>query len=498
MGIGRMRFGVLLCVLTSLGLCEGIKVEVPKVWDDEEMSRLELPLAARIPVHHVKSDYYYKIPVRPVMKTYPIYEPSREPKGYWEWLQNQEPQPAFEIEKLRTTDDWIRAGAEMFISANAFLSPDHPFTDVRNPRWYRDTGVPLDKSGVMPFYRYVIRTKGKVEVAFDSCAECHTRVMPDGSVVHGAQGNFPFGKVWAYRTEHDKRYDAQRSARGTLRVFVGAPWVKPDPTEPLANKTLADFVAHLKTIPPGVSPRQGTSVVFPSQTPDLIGVKDRLYLDHTGLQQHKSIADMMRYDAVNNFIVEITDYDGFRPISRDGKLPEPTTLNRSSDEQLYALAMFVYSLKPPRNPNRMDAVAAQGKKVFAREGCGGCHPAPLYTNNMLTPAAGFAPPPDDMRKYRVMNVSVNTDPFLATKTRRGTGYYKVPSLKGLWYRGPFEHNGSVATLEDWFDSRRLRDDYVPTGYAGYGSPTRAVRGHEFGLALKDADKKALIAFLKTL
>jgi hypothetical protein len=44
------------------------------------------------------------------------------------------------------------------------------------------------------------------------------------------------------------------------------------------------------------------------------------------------------------------------------------------------------------------------------------------------------------------------------ETRRGTGYYKVPSLRGVWYRGPFEHNGSVATLEDWFDPSRLRDD----------------------------------------
>ena len=41
--------------------------------------------------------------------------------------------------------------------------------------------------------------------------------------------------------------------------------------------------------------------------------------------------------------------------------------------------------------------------------------------------------------------------MLALRTRRGTGYYRVPSLKGVWYSGPFEHNGSVATLEDWFD-----------------------------------------------
>jgi Zn-dependent membrane protease YugP len=56
----------------------------------------------------------------------------------------------------------------------------------------------------------------------------------------------------------------------------------------------------------------------------------------------------------------------------------------------------------------------------------------------------------------------------------------------------------VATLEDWFDPRRLRDDYVPTGFAGAGVKTRAVRGHEFGLSLSGDEKRALIAFLRTL
>jgi hypothetical protein len=92
----------------------------------------------------------------------------------------------------------------------------------------------------------------------------------------------------------------------------------------------------------------------------------------------------------------------------------------------------------------------------------------------------------------------DTEPSLTLKTRRGTGFYKVPSLKGLWYRGPFEHNGSVATLEDWFDPRRIKDDYVPTGFRGSGVKTRAVPGHEYGLQLNDEERKALIAFLKTL
>ena len=61
-----------------------------------------------------------------------------------------------------------------------------------------------------------------------------------------------------------------------------------------------------------------------------------------------------------------------------------------------------------------------------------------------------------------------------------------------------EHNGSVATLEDWFDSRRLNDDYVPTGFKGAGVKSRAVKGHAFGLDLSVAERRALIAFLKTL
>jgi hypothetical protein len=180
-------------------------------------------------------------------------------------------------------------------------------------------------------------------------------------------------------------------------------------------------------------------------------------------------------------------------------LPQPEKSRaRYSDTQLYALALYVYSLEPPSNPNQPGPLSRRGEGIFAKEGCPGCHTAPLYTNNKLTPVAGFRVPDGDSRKYNILPVVVGTDATLALGTRRGTGYYKVPSLKGVWYRGPFEHNGSVATLEDWFDSKRLNEDYVPTGFKGVGVSKRAVRGHEFGLRLAPDEKKALIAFLKTL
>jgi hypothetical protein len=250
----------------------------------------------------------------------------------------------------------------------------------------------------------------------------------------------------------------------------------------------------------GCSGRTRSSLFYPPSNPDLIGVKDRKYLDKAGLVVHRSIIDLMRYAPMAQNTDFLSSYGGFIPSGEDNftKLPAPETQDRFSDAQLYALALYLYSLKPPPNPNPFGASAAAGQKIFNREGCAGCHPAPVYTNNKLLPVRGFQIPPDHRGKYDILDVPIGTDPRLTLHTRRGTGYYKVPSLRGLWYRGPFEHNGSVATLEDWFDERRLRDDYVPTGFVGYGVKTRAVPGHEFGLKLPSEEKKALIAFLRTL
>ena len=99
---------------------------------------------------------------------------------------------------------------------------------------------------------------------------------------------------------------------------------------------------------------------------------------------------------------------------------------------------------------------------------------------------------------KVARISVGLDPGLALKTRKGTGYYKVPSLKGVWYRGPFEHSGSIASLEEWFDPARLRADYLPKGWNPPDTRARPIPGHRFGLDLAAEVKRALIAFLKTL
>ena len=369
--------------------------------------------------------------------------------------------------------------------------------DMREPEWYSKTGVLVTSESVMPFYRYVIRDKGKLELGRLACSSCHTRVLSDGTTLKGAQGNFAFDRVrsYAFRTVRFKL----EGVRAVERGLFAAPWLRPDPNERVDQMTAEQISVAQDEIPPGVLARHRSSIFYPTQVPDLIGVKDRTYLDRTGLQQHHSIVDLMRYAALNQGADDLASFDGFVPAAKDFRMrPDPTTQGRYSDEQLYALALYVYSLVPPPNPNKFDAAAQRGEEVFRRQGCAGCHAPPLYTNNMLTPAESFLIPEEHKKKYDILPVSVGTDPDLTLKTRRGTGYYKVPSLKGVWYRGPFEHSGSVATLEDWFDPRRLRDDYVPTGFRGYGVKARAVQGHPFGLGLSPEDRRALISFLKTL
>lgn len=475
------------------------KADIRRIWVDAEMAELEVPLAtpSASPLH-VSAEFYYRIPVMTIYKSYPVYAPAKEPPGYIDWLKQQEPEVAFDAAKLKSKEDWVKAGELVFdapLATGTGLKPDELY--VRDPAWYQATGTLVSRDGVMPYLRYVLKEKGKVELGVLSCAGCHTRVIPDGSVLKGAQGNYPFDKSIA----HDWRKHAPSVGVGerlVLRMLFAAPWLKPDLEDRLDTMSVDEVAAAYEAIPPGVNARHGTSPLQPVQIPDLIGVKDRKYLDRTGLQLHRSTVDLIRYAALNQGGDLLSRYGQFQPMAVFGAAPEPKALVRYSDEMLYALALYIYSLQPPPNPNKFDALAQRGQKVFEQQGCARCHTPPLYTSNKLTPVDGFTVPEEHRRKYDILPMSVGTDPNLALKTRRGTGYYNVPSLKGVWYRGPFEHNGSVATLEDWFDPRRLRDDYVPTGFKGIGSKTRAVKGHEFGLQLSAEDRRALIAFLKTL
>ena len=88
----------------------------------------------------------------------------------------------------------------------------------------------------------------------------------------------------------------------------------------------------------------------------------------------------MRYGALNQDADVLSRYAGFRPVEvfSDGKLPDPATLGLYSDEQLYALASYMFTPSPRRRIQIGRTRSPRGgHKVFEREGCAGCHTPPL-------------------------------------------------------------------------------------------------------------------------
>jgi len=483
---------ILLLTWAASLAAQPFRPEIPQFWDDHAVEGFELPLARRDhSPRHLTAKEYYALKVQPIYKTYPMYEPGREPAGYLDWLKQQEPEIVFDPAKLKTEADWIAAGKLVF-------EHEPQLFPLPKSGLFFKTPLPASKEGILPYFipgnRYIIRQKGVLEVGINSCAGCHTRVMPDGSYLPGAQGVVDFRieeatlvRVRAMTPESLKR------RRELAWILFGTPWLETK-EQFFERMTKEEVIRQVAAGHPGVIARQGTSGSHPPHIPSLIGIKDRKYLDSTGFARHRSVADLARYAITNQGLDTLAHFGDFQP-SPDQTPFSAEKGTRYSDEQLYALALYLYSLEQPKNPNPVDKLARRGQQVFTKQGCATCHTPPLYTNNKLTPAKGFQVPADLRKSDDIMDISVGTDSTLALKSRRGTGFYKVPTLRGVWYRNAFGHGGWVDTLEEWFDPARIRPDYQPQGY---WQPRGAIEGHEFGLKLSEEDRKALIAFLKTL
>jgi hypothetical protein len=490
---------IALCLLAAIGVSaqsSGARIEAPRFWNDKELADWAMPIAGlNVRPGHFSERDYYAAPDGEWVRSYPVYFPGREPAGYWEMLRAKKPEPLM-VSGARTVPEWIAAGKQAFeeLDVPAFRSTDPALIAVaRSADEYAKRGRHPQKDGRVLGVRWVPTSKG-MALSISDCAGCHTRVMPDGSLLNGAQFNDPgdglAGELIGRGLSVFLRGDSP--GLGGWRQF-GVPWVADDIHDAMKTMSSVDVEALVSIGVPGTFARFNGSPYYTTKVPDLIGLKDQKYIDHTGTHRLRGSADVMRYAA----LVSCCDSADFGPhrILSDA---QRTILYKFPDALAFALGQYIFALEPPKNPNLGDPRAAAGRQVFEREGCASCHTPPLYTNNKLTPARGFTVPNDHPYRADIMSVSVGTDPNLALKTRKGTGLYKVPSLKGIWYRGLLNHDGSVATLEEWFDPARLRDDYVPSGFKGYKVTNRAVPGHEYGLKLSQENKAALIAFLKTL
>jgi cytochrome c5 len=120
------------------------------------------------------------------------------------------------------------------------------------------------------------------------------------------------------------------------------------------------------------------------------------------------------------------------------------------------------------------AASPSGASVFAAN-CASCHAPPTLSG----PAVALS--------------VIGTDPTLGLSTDRGTGMYRVPSLRGVGTRGPLLHDGTVPSLAALFDPARQSDAFNARLHG-----TGPVAGHRYGLDLPDADRSALIEYLSAL
>ncbi|SDC51564.1 hypothetical protein SAMN04488112_10951 [Melghirimyces thermohalophilus] len=140
-------------------------------------------------------------------------------------------------------------------------------------------------------------------------------------------------------------------------------------------------------------------------------------------------------------------------------------------QQNNAMAAWQNTLVPPKAPVTLDEKKVErGRKVFRRAGCIRCHAGGAFTRNRIIPADIVktepsraqalkktgnrfgppilyrpdtpVPPPKGARTLKV--------PYDSKKVRLGfahgdsPGGYKTPSLKGLYWRAPYLHDGGVA------------------------------------------------------
>jgi len=140
-----------------------------------------------------------------------------------------------------------------------------------------------------------------------------------------------------------------------------------------------------------------------------------------------------------------------------------------------ALAAYIDSLADSLPPPDFAAAASPNGAGLFEATCSSCHVPPAFTGEPVSLAV------------------IGTDPTIGLSADRGTGAYRVPSLRGVGARGPLLHDGTLPSVDAMFDPARLTDTFAQRLH-GAGT----VPGHLFGLDLSDGDRQDLLTYLHSL
>ncbi len=194
-------------------------------------------------------------------------------------------------------------------------------------------------------------------------------------------------------------------------------------------------------------------------------------------------------------------------------------------EQVRWLQGYVSAKRAPQYPFPIDAAEAERGKAVFQATCAACHAS--ERTGTVVPLAEVGTSRDRLDTWnekaareanRVVRDMGIERPGLVEEPLTG---YIAAFLDGIWLRAPYLHNGSVPTLRDLLEPppqrptafRRGYDVYDPerVGFVTSGAEAERIgtlhevdakgggnQGHSFGTDLPDADKDALVEYLKTL
>lgn len=209
-------------------------------------------------------------------------------------------------------------------------------------------------------------------------------------------------------------------------------------------------------------------------------------------------------------------------------------------DSLFRIEAWLRNLPPPAYPFAIDVtLARKGADIYAAR-CAQCHDFGGSLIGRSIPLEDVATDPHRLWSYtdtlRRAQIDYTSGYFWSFKTFRVTEGYATHPLDGIWARAPYLHNGSVPSIWDLlapesdrpkafevgvdiYDQRRMgfqvarltprHDGFVKEDGTAYTGPhqvldTRnkgnAAFGHtgtRYGTDLDEADKHALIEFLKT-
>lgn len=456
------------------------------------------------------------------------------PPGPWDqgWPIPAEPQLEGDAEagwQRLVTEGYVSCGIPM--SMWVLLAPlQSEFTD--RPPLPGRTGDNAD----MPYNWNVHLSKTGVKVASQNCLTCHAGRF-DGELVIG------LGDV---DTDFTQRVDQ-------LLALV------PTPNLPAGDlDELSRFLERLKALGPYTTMRTVGTNPAESIAVTLVAHHDRetLAWSDEPLQPLPEIIvpsdppPWWRAHKKNALF-----YNAMARGDHRGTMMLASSLCTDSVEDATAIAnyfddihAFVKSLRAPVYPYAIDqALADAGEPVFLAH-CAGCHgtyaageagrtdEGDTYPN-LLFPLDLIGTDPvvaEGGTKWAPQMVQWYNDSFFGSITRMEPDDpfpgYAAPPLDGIWATAPFFHNGSVPNLAGVIDSsmrprywQRVDHDTTHFDQVNLGWPYLALDhghdgataaqakqiydttqfahgngGHEFGDALSDAERQAVLEYLKTL